>query len=179
MKARIKSVILSAIGVIGAFSMATYSSCNSDKCKTITCAYQGVCNEGKCICQSGYEGPQCETVTRKKYLGTWVVTENGSITDASQYTVAVVAGPNMTEVRIKNFRNFIMDDVNAFVKKDSIYIPQQSMQGQTIIGYGWVEDEKYYGDNGRIVLKYKVTDDATGASDDFGYEGGDPSLWNK
>lgn len=179
MKARLKSVILTAISVIATFSIVTYSSCELDKCKSISCAFQGVCNEGRCICPNGYEGPQCETVTRKKFLGTWVVSETGSISQGSQYTVSVEPGPNLTEVRIKNFRNFFITDVNAFVKGDSIYLPEQILQNQTITGNGWIEDEKYYGDNGRIVLKYKVKDNATGDTDDYGADGGTPSTWNK
>jgi hypothetical protein len=180
MKARLRSVILSAIGVISAFTIVSVSSC-VDKCKSISCAYDGVCADGKCICQTGYEGPQCETLTRKKFIGTWVVSEVGSVSDASQYTVSIDPPPttNLTEVRIKNFRNFIIDDVVAFVKADTIYIPQQEVQNHIIVGTGVIGDEKYYGDNGHIVMKYKITNKATGVTDDFGADGHTPSTWNK
>lgn len=180
MKARLKTLILSAIGVFSAFSIVTVSSC-VDKCKSISCAYDGVCSDGMCICQTGYEGPQCETLMAKKFYGTWVVSEVGSVSDASQYTISIDPPPttNLTEVRIKNFRNFIPEDVVAYVKADTIYIPQQDVYGHTIVGSGWVEDEKYYGDNGRIVMKYKITNDTTGVTDDFGVDGGTASTWNK
>lgn len=179
MKARIKSIVLSAFGAIAVFSAVTYSSCEGDKCKSIVCAYGGVCTDGQCLCPTGYEGPQCETVTRERYLGTWVVTENGSITDAAQYTISIEKGDNISELRIKNFRNLFVNNVSAFVKGDTLYIPQQTVDHYEVIGNGYITDEKYYGDNGRLVVRYKVTDVNNNQTDDFGVDGGDPSLWNK
>ena len=180
MKARLKTILLSAIGAISAFSFVTLSSCEPDKCKTISCAYGGICNEGKCLCQSGYEGPQCETLMRKKFLGTWVVTETGTISDSRQYTVTIEGGPNLSGIKIKNFYNNNLSlSVDAFVRGDTVTIAQQDIDKYTIVGEGWVEDEKYYGDNGQIVLKYKVTNNESGETDDFGYDRGDASLWNK
>ncbi|HTN47684.1 MAG TPA: hypothetical protein VL098_15145 [Flavipsychrobacter sp.] len=178
MKARLKTILLSSIGVISAFSLVTFSSCE-DKCKTISCAYDGICSEGKCICKTGYEGPQCEVLSRTKFMGPWTVTENGSITDASKYSISVEAGVSDNEVRIINLRNFFEEPINAFVKGDTIYIPEQDVENQTVVGNGWIEDDNKFGDNGRVLLKYKVTDKSTNESDDFGADGGDPSIWNR
>jgi len=178
MKARLKSVILSAIGIVSAFSLVTLSSCD-DKCKSVSCAYEGTCNEGKCICKTGYEGPQCETLTRKKFLGTWVVTEVGSISDGRQYTINIGEGPNLSQVKIANFYNFFKSPVNAFVKGDTINIISQDIDQYTIQGRGWIEDDHKYGDNGRIVVQYKVIDNEKNQTDDFGADGGTPSTWNK
>lgn len=180
MKARLKTILLSAIGVISAFSFVTLTSCDPDKCKSISCAYGGICNEGKCLCQSGYEGPQCETLMKKKFLGTWVVTETGTISDSRQYSVVIEGGPNMTGIKIKNFyNNNLSVPIDAFVRGDTFTVTQQDVDKYTIVGEGWVEDEKYYGDNGQIVLRYKVTNKETGEVDDFGYDRGEASLWNK
>src|SRR5690606_16687441 len=150
MKARLKKLIISTIGVMSVFSVFTFTSCESDKCKTIVCAYEGnICTEGQCICASGYEGPQCETISRKKFLGTWVVTEVGSVSDASTYSTTIQTGVSLHEIKIENLWNFIETDVSAFVRKDTLIIPQQEIEGYTIVGEGYVEDDKYYGDNGR------------------------------
>ncbi len=181
MKARLKTIFLSAISVISAFSFVTLTSCD-DKCKTISCAYGGICNEGKCLCKSGYEGPQCETLMRKKFLDTWVVTETGTITDSRQYSL-VIEGQDGNEsgVRIKNFyNNNLSAPVNAFVRNgDTLTIGLQTIDKYSIVGEGWIQDEKYYGDNGQIILRYKITNNETGEIDDFGYDRGEPSLWNK
>jgi len=178
MKARFKTIVLSALGALSVFSAVTVSSCNEDKCKAIVCAYGGVCDDGDCTCLQGYEGPQCETVNRNRYLGSWVVTENGTITDAAQYTISVERGDNITELRIKNLRNLFIDDVHAFVDGDTLYIPQQTVNNHTVFGNGYIIDDKYYGDYGKLVVKYRVTD-ANNFTDDFGIDNGDPSLWNK
>lgn len=179
MKARLKTIVLSALGAISVFTAVTVSSCKNDKCKAIVCAYGGVCTGGTCVCPTGYEGPQCETISRDKYLGVWVVSEDGTLTDAAQYSVSVNKGDNITELRIKNFHNLFVQDVSAYIKKDTIYVPQQTVDNiYTVSGNGYIIDDKYYGKNGKLVLKYIVTDNA-GNVDDFGINSGDPSLWNK
>ncbi len=180
MKARLQTILLTTLAVVAVFTVITYSSCKQDKCKAIACANGGVCTDGKCICPSGYEGPQCETVNRDRYLGPWIVTENGSLTDAAQYTISVEKGDNISELRFKNLRNLFTEDVHGFVKADTVYIPQQTINTiYSVVGTGIITDEKYYGDHGKLVVRYKVTDNTTGMVDDFGYDGGDASLWNK
>ena len=179
MNARIKTIMLSALGAITVFTAVTISSCKEDKCKAIVCAFGGVCTDGICLCPSGYEGPQCETITRTRYLGPWIVTEDGTLTDAAQYTVSVEKGVNINELRIKNFHNLFVKEVSAFVKGDTLYIPQQELENQnTVIGSGYITEDKFYGTHGRLVIKYKVTD-SIGRVDDFGIDAGDPSLWTK
>jgi hypothetical protein len=179
MKARFKSIVLSALGTIAIFSAVTYSSCDNDKCKAIVCAYGGVCSEGTCLCPSGYEGPQCETITRTRYLGTWIVSEDGTLTNAAQYPISVEMGANITELSIKNFRNLpLSTPVSAFVKDDTMYINDQTIDGNHFLGVGYLQFDKFHGEHGKLVVRYKVIDGA-GHIDDFGLDGGDPSLWNK
>ena len=66
MKDMLKPIILSSIAIIGVLFTVMYTSCKPDKCKAIACAYGGTCNDGSCKCLPGYEGPNCETITRKK-----------------------------------------------------------------------------------------------------------------
>lgn len=178
MKARFKTIVLSALGAISIFSTVTYTSCNEDKCKGIVCAYGGVCTDGECLCPTGYEGPQCEVVNRKRYLGNWKVTENGSITDAAQYTIVVEEGDNITELRLKNFRNRLTTPVKAYVQGDTLYIPQQVVEDHTIQGSGLLKFGPHYGKSGVLTVRYKVIEPNTNV-DDFGVDSGDPSLWNK
>ena len=178
MKARFKTIILSALGALSAFTAVTVSSCNEDKCKAIVCAFGGVCTDGQCLCPSGYEGNQCETVTRQRYMGVWNVTEDGTYTNATQYTISVEPGPNISELRIKNFRNKFAEEVQAFVKGDTITIPNQIVNTHTVRGFGYIVDDKFYGTNGKIIIRYLVRSQE-GIVDDFGVDGGEASLWNK
>jgi len=179
MKARFKTILLSALGAIAAFSAVTYTSCNSDKCKAIVCAYGGVCSDGACICPSGYEGTQCETISREKFLGVWMVLEKGTISNTAQYPVSLEKGNSITEVKIKNFRNSFVDPVNAYVKNDTMYIPQQTVNNNTVEGIAYIQDDKYYGYHGKMIVRYKVKNNTNNLTDDFGLDLGEPSLWNK
>ena len=85
-----------AVAALGLFSMA---SC-TDLCKDVNCN-NGACVEGDCVCDSGYEGTNCETEIRAAYLGTFNVTETcDSGSDA--YAVVISAGSNINDVVINN-----------------------------------------------------------------------------
>jgi len=53
-------IIFTAIVTIAAFSIVTYTACKQDKCKGIACINGGACQDGSCICPSGYTGTHCE-----------------------------------------------------------------------------------------------------------------------
>lgn len=179
MKARLKSVILSAVGVIAVFSTITVTSCNDDPCNAIVCSYGGTCAEGDCICPSGYEGTHCEVVTREKYRGVWTVFENGTVTNPAQYEITFVNGTGATEMTISNFYNrFPVSNVNVRVKGDSLFIPQQEVDNYVIEGWGVLEWEDFYPEHGELTVYYKVTN-PEGKTDDFGINAGVPSVWNR
>ena len=48
---------------------------NFDACYDIVCPSNASCNEGDCICKLGYEGADCETVSRNKFVGTYAAVE--------------------------------------------------------------------------------------------------------
>ena len=180
MKALAKTFLLSAFTVTALSATVSLSSCN-EPCEAIVCASGGVCNDGDCICSSGYEGNQCETETREKFKGIWYVTENGTLSTTAQYTISVeaVEGDNKTtELTITNFRNYFTRPVSAYVKADSLYIPQQVINGNTIQGIGSISDDPTFGIHGILRLRYAVTD-AAGNIDDFGLREGQLSVWNK
>ncbi|HXS35347.1 MAG TPA: hypothetical protein VN721_01495 [Flavipsychrobacter sp.] len=184
MKARLKTIVISALSTLIAFSAATYTSCSPDKCKAINCAYGGVCNNGACTCQTGYEGTQCEVITRDKFTdgagGTvWYVKEKGTIsTEGTPYNVTIADGAAINQVVIKHFYNSFASDVNAYVIGDSIKIPQQTINGSTVVGYGYLDtaDHSFYMYH-KLVMYYSVSN-ASG-TDDFGLGGGSPSVWTR
>lgn len=179
MKARLKSIILAALGAVAVFTTVTVTSCNNDPCKGIVCAYGGTCAEGDCICPSGYEGTHCEIVTREKFRGVWTVFENGTVTNPAQYEITFVNGAGSTEMTISNFYNrFPGNDINVRVKGDTLLIPQQVINNYTIEGWGILKWEDFYPEHGELTVYYKVTN-PEGKTDDFGVNAGNPSVWNR
>lgn len=45
-------------------------SCN-DACDDVNCNNQGICDDGNCECDEGYEGAACENEVNTKFLGEW------------------------------------------------------------------------------------------------------------
>jgi hypothetical protein len=185
MKTPLKTIFISTFAAVAALVAVVSTSCNRDKCKSIVCAHDGVCNQGACICPSGYGGSNCETVLRDKFLGNWQVFEKGSATVSAQYATSIVKGPKITDVEIINVYNYFRAHIKGYVagiNGDTLYIPNQQLEGKVIFGVGAISSNTTYGQFGAIALRYEVIDTATNVPNDFGYYEADlsaPSAWNK
>ena len=183
MKARLKTITTTTLLSFSVFAAIVLPSCNRDQCKSIVCAYGGVCNNGSCTCPSGYEGTNCETISRNKFLGNWSVFEKGSITEAAQYPISISEGDKITDVLITNFYNYFTGPVLGSIIHDTLFIPNQQYQGKVLFGVGYVYTSVTYGQNGAINMAYEIVDTATQAVNDFGYNSildhSDASSWNK
>ncbi len=188
MKLRFKTIIFSAFATLAAFFSIVFVSCNRDKCKSVVCAHGGICNGGSCTCPAGYEGSNCETVSRNKFLGNWTVLEKGSITLGAQYGTSIEAttdNPSTGPVNlvIKNFYNYFTTPIKAYVQRDTIFIPNQQYEGKVLFGVGFIYSDVTYGQYGAIEMRYEIIDSATSKVNDFGYNAAidhsDPSVWNK
>ncbi len=181
MKNSLKTIFLSALSLMAIFTGVT--GCNEDKCKTIVCAYNGVCEEGVCSCPTGYEGPQCEKIMRDKFEGIYQVMEKGTTSQTAQYAVSVEKGEEIIDVKIKNFRNVFVGAVDGYVKSDTLFIPEQTVDERWVVkGMGILEADKYYGAYGKMTLRYSVQDldlPEGSPADDYGLQAGAPSVWNK
>jgi hypothetical protein len=58
------------------------SGCSLDKCPDMHCGYNQQCNNNTCSCIDWYEGPNCQTEMRAKWIGTYIGTThtNASLT---------------------------------------------------------------------------------------------------
>lgn len=115
---------------MSAFCVVLYSSCSKDECKDVVCQNGGTCNEtdGSCTCATGYEGTNCETESRKKFIKTWAALdkETASGTTLPTYSSAVIAGTGVTEIRISKFSDaFFVNDVIATVAGNVASIASQ------------------------------------------------------
>ncbi len=57
----LRSVILTIVVILSAFTIVTYTACKKDPCEGVNCVNGGTCNNGTCACPDGYKGTFCET----------------------------------------------------------------------------------------------------------------------
>jgi len=74
-KARL--ILSASLLTIGAFSAVTFSSCSKDDV----------------TCNVGYEGEDCKTLSRDKFIGSWKGTEDCTIGD-DNYNIGIAASSN-------------------------------------------------------------------------------------
>lgn len=185
MKPALKSILLTAFLTIVAFAAVVHQSCTQDKCKAVTCAYGGVCNDGNCICMPGYEGSTCETISRKKFISNlWEVDEQGTVSPHRKYPVAIEPDTSVQWVTLNNFYNYFPGKkIRARIDRDTIIIPNQQVSDKVVVGKGYITSSAD-GVNDMIVLRYTVIDAANrNLVDDFGYNvtlaNSKPSIWKK
>ena len=152
----IKNVALSAFLTIGAFGAVMYTSCNKDECKDVTCLNGGTCSGGNCVCTTGYEGINCETAMRTKFIDSWTASdmEVGGAAIPT-YTGIITGGTAITDVRIANFSDdFFVNDVLASVQGNTITIASQEPDNDDyrVSGHG-----TYNPVDGKITWTYTLT----------------------
>jgi hypothetical protein len=181
-----KKILLTSLIFVGVAFMSTMFSCKVEPCKDVVCANSGTCNNGICACQVGYEGMHCETTMRDKFLGTFQVQEDGTLSPAALYTAYIEPGAVVNEVKIRNMQNGFTDPVVAIVKADTITIARQTVKhgtfDYTIEGQGFIKgtnplDQHYY-QHATVTLNYVVTDNLNQVNY-YGSNGSLPSGWSK
>ncbi len=100
----LRNIAFSALLTIGTFTAVTYTSCTKDECKDVVCQNGGTCISGTCSCPTGYEGSNCQTLSRDKFVGTYIGTEQcTSGTDA--YTIVLAASSGALNLTFTNIYN--------------------------------------------------------------------------
>jgi len=88
-----------------AFGMFVMNAC-SDPCKDVTCQNGGVCDEGTCICATGYEGTDCATAMNAKFIGSYNVAETCGSGYSGNYSNTITAGSAANKITLSNLGNF-------------------------------------------------------------------------
>jgi hypothetical protein len=121
-------------------ALFTIVSCQDDPCDGVACLNGGLCNEGNCLCAPGYEGSDCSTEQRAKFIATYNFNEictGGEYNYVAELSASVGA---VTQVRIANFAALTGTEIIGVVGGSDMNIPQQyfAFEGEQwgIVGTG-------------------------------------------
>jgi hypothetical protein len=162
----IKQIAVTVLLSIGAFGSVVYTACNKDKCKDVNCANGGTCNAGNCVCATGYEGTNCETQSRTKFVKTWAATDTltgGSFRTSYVGSISAASGADVTQVIIGNTFSdnfFSIGPIKANISADStINIPSQKPDNNHYVlsGTGVLS-------GGVLKISYTITNDSTNST---------------
>jgi hypothetical protein len=159
----IKHIALSAFLTVSAFGSVFYTACNKDKCKDVVCQNGGTCSEGNCTCVTGYEGTNCETKSRDKFIKSWSATDvTGSTSLPYTASIGASTSSDVTAVVIGNTFSdnfFLIGPIKATVNGNTITIPSQNPDNNkySLSGTGTLAA-------GKITWSYTIKNDSTSAT---------------
>ena len=141
------------------------SSCKRE-IKSFRCPNGATYSGGQCFCPTGYEGLNCDIMTRTRYLGTWTVTDSGSTSAPLRYPISIVAAnPSPYQISFINFDNSFTEPVTANINGNEIYASGLLVMGKRIFIRG-----SYDLKTQKITLAYMYNDvNGSGLSVNHGY----------
>ena len=141
-------------------------SCSKDApCNSIVCENGGTCNDGTCDCAEGYEGTNCSTEVRAKFIGSYPGMDACSTTGASgTYTSTIATSTTgVNSILITGlWEGFFITAINGTVSGNEITVPSQEpdSDGFVIAGTGVMN-----ADGTSIAWTFTVTETTNGSVD--------------
>ncbi len=147
--------MLAAIFTLSAFSLVIYTSCNKNKCNNVICLNLGVCDGGKCICPTGFEGNRCQTLSRDKFIFTYNGHDSCTGPHYSNYEIHMLAVLNdSVEMNMKNFLGNYQDSATCTIQSTDSFTFIGSNNSTTYTGWGKLSNDSLW-------LVYHVMHDTT------------------
>lgn len=73
----------------------------NDPCAWVTCGTNSSCVNGTCECDEGYEGVDCATVSRDRFLGSYLVDQTCDV-GSDNYSMTVTTGGPINEIEFSD-----------------------------------------------------------------------------
>lgn len=169
MKTNFLRTLVIAFAALGVFSL---QSCDPDPCKDVTCG-NGVCLEGTCLCEDGYDGTDCNILIRSVFTGTYIVAEDcdtdpGYIDSYVSRISESAQGVNAILIdNIYNFGSFAdVDPEDATIKATVsatggdyvLLIDNQGFASGVLPNYEIAGSGTYNSATSEITVTYSITD---------------------
>jgi hypothetical protein len=138
---KMKIFSASSLSALALSTMLFFSACTTDPCKDVVCENDGTCNDGTCDCTAGYEGDDCSTEMRAKFVGTFNISGTVSCPVSGTYTI-----PPGTSITVANSSagvdkiiiNLLGRALVATVDGSSLTIATQQVGDFTYTGTGTI-----------------------------------------
>ena len=135
-----KKIKLFSLAAALTFGIVALNSCTEDKCKDVVCSNGGVCMDGTCYCEAGYEGTTCQTEQRAKFLGSYSVssgsvscdsTGNSNISQGTSVSISI-SSSSVSKVSIV----FAGISLSGNVNGSNVTLDQATLNNFTYSGTG-------------------------------------------
>jgi hypothetical protein len=130
-KNKMKTKFFQILGVV-AIGLFSFSSCETDACKDVTCDNGGTCVEGDCVCLDGFSGVNCETAWATAFISLYDGVDNCGF----QYESEIKAGTTATALTISNAFGVAGTASVTLLTATTIQIPAQTINTYAISGSG-------------------------------------------
>jgi hypothetical protein len=151
----IRTVLLTAVCVLMAFSAVVYSSCNKNKCDKVVCLNLGACDNGTCKCPTGYEGDRCQTLSRDKFIATYNGGDSCTHNVYNRYEIRLTAILyDSVEMNMKNFLGNYQDSATCTIQSTDSFTFIGSNNSTTYTGWGKMRNDSLW-------MVYHVVHDTT------------------
>ena len=154
----IRNIAFSALLAVGAFTMVTYTACTKDECEDVVCNNGGACVSGTCNCATGYEGTNCDTKARDKFVGTFNGNETCTV-GSDEYAVTITAHSEDLKINLANIYNQSFSAV-CTLTSNTAFSFSSTQSGTTFSGTGTLSGNT-------LTLEYTIADAITNNSCKF------------
>lgn len=140
-----KHSALAAAFFLSLATTVTYTSCLHDSCKAVMCRQDGVCVDGFCQCPVGYEGTQCEIVSRNKFTGFYRGQTKVDGLPVNIDSAEVYPDPASVSENIRTVEAFIYsrlpERIQGAVDADGNEIEVKESEGRTVV-FKYIGEER-------------------------------------
>ena len=159
-----RSIVFTLVVLLTVFSAITYFSCaKKDKCNNVICYNKGACDNGSCKCLVGYEGANCEVLSRDKFVSVFHGGDSctygfyGDSTAYRQYANSIYFTAEIfkpLELKMSNFLNNVADSAICTMLKVDSFSFLGANNSTTYNGTGWLRQDTLF-------MQYHVIHDTT------------------
>lgn len=144
--ARIRYMVIFGVAITSCLVCFSCKREKTDKCTNVVCT-NGKCVDGVCICNTGYDGAQCDSEIRRKFLYHWYALDTITTTNIpeTEYFSLISTDTSITGVIIQSMFDDYCWNISATIKNDSVIVTDGNLcDSNKLSGYGILKGNYLY-----------------------------------